>query len=46
MLHLPRELQNYFCFSVVEYLQEEKDLEEKPCAGALVVPFAREDGVD
>ena len=46
MLLLPGELQNYFCFLAVEYLQEENDLEEKPCAETLEDPFAREDDVD
>ena len=46
MLHLPEELQIYFCFSAVEYLQEENDLEEKPCDEKLEAPFAGEDGVD
>ena len=46
MLHLPRELQNYFCFPAVEYLQEENDLEERPCAEKLEAPFVGEDNVD
>ena len=46
MLHLPGELQNYFCFLAMEYLQDEKDLEEKPCAEMLEVPFTEEDDVD
>lgn len=45
VLHLPGELQNYFCFPAVEYLQEEKDLEEEPCAETLEAPFTEEDGV-
>ena len=46
MLHLLEELQNYFCFSAMEYLQEENDLEERPCAEKLEAPFAGEDSVD
>ena len=46
MLHLPGELENYLCFSAVKYLQEEMDLEEKPCAEMLEAPFAGEDGVE
>ena len=46
VLHLLGELQNYFCFSAMEYLQEENDLEEKPFAEMLEAPFAGEDGVD
>ena len=45
-LHLPGELQNYFCFSAVEYLQEENDLEEKPFAEILEAPFTAQDDVD
>ena len=46
VLHLPGELQNYFCFSALEYLQEENDLEEKPCVETLEAPFVGEDNVD
>ena len=46
VLHLPGELQNYFFFLAVEYLQENNDLEEKPYAEMLEAPFNREDGVD
>ena len=46
VLHLPGELQNCFCFPAVKYLQEERGLEEKPCAETLEAPFAGEDGVE
>ena len=46
MLHLLEELQNYFYFPAVEYLQEENDLEERPCVEKLEAPFTGEDDVD
>ena len=46
VLHLPGEIQNYFCFLVVDYLQEENDLQEKACADTLGAPFTEEDGID